>query len=463
MKKILSKTLTVVSIIIALSANEIAIGQDALYEVQGLVSRNSIIREYKENVYVVYNEGSGLHSFNLVDLSSYTVTSLDVFILAVTDFEIHGDMVYFCGSASSPLIGWFDITTAFSGATPVYFGYLPSLNCSNYPTQWDSFSDVKKIEVMEIGGSIHLLIVGSATCTSVSGYQDRYFADVFFDGTGWKIEATLDHAGIFYYDDVAESNNYVVPVGHKNFANGEYSYTLPKPSTPYTGLFSSISSSPIPSYTIYAYAGYSCHEVNAASEYIIEHITDDILATACYGKIIPAGGSNYVYGTIFTLYDGATAVYSRYCVYPYNFIYRDLRYNPNTNSVYLLPGTGSTVPHDYLEFLLDPTHTSVTNILVHSDLTATKYNSLDACIHSFGFGQSILSGNDKFLRLWRHRLTEFEECHTSYFPSFDIENCNQIGDFWLDIYYDSGVVPINTMSPNISVFNISKICIDDEK
>ena len=464
MKNIIKQAIRpLVALVFIFHIQGIAFAQNAIYEIPSLDSKKSIVREYLGNRYIVYNSGSTGNSFNLVDLSTLTVKSLDMSVVDVTDFEIYGDYVYFCGNVSSPLIGWFDIPSAFSGTSQVYFGYLPSLPCSNYPLENDSFLNVKKIEVMNIGGSIHLLIVGDATCTGATAIQARYFADVFFDGSNWMMEATLEHSGILYYDDVAVTDNYVVPVGHKNQANGEYIYALAKPTAPYFGLFSANTTFP-PTYsiTLYAYGGFSCYIVDGSSEIIIDHIYGDKFATACYGQCMPSGGSSYVSGTVFNLYNGVSLVNSRYCVAPYNNIYGDMRYNPHTNSVYLLPGEGSALPNEYLEFFLDATYTYVPGIQIHRDLTKTKYHSLDACIKTFGHGQAVLSGNEKKLRLWRHNPVGELVCSESYSPSIDIETCGQQNVSNHTYYYDYGNVPIGSFAPTLINKKITKICIESE-
>lgn len=461
MKKLSINLLSLSVIFLSLAIGRIGWCQNTLYSIQNMDTRKSIVREYKENVFVVFNVNQG-NSFNLVDLTSLTVKSIDMLSINVNDFEIYNDYVYFCGmDGGTPCVGWFEISTVFSGGSMVEAGTLPTLNCNEYSPNNHVYTDVKKIEVMDIGGSIHLLIVGNATCSSAPATPARYFADVFFNGNTWKMEATLEHSGILYYDDVAVTDNYVVPVGHKNPANGEYIYALPKPVAPYTGLF--FANTPVPglhifNITLHAYAGSYCYIVDASSEFIIEHITNDIFATACYGQCIPSGGSSYVSGTVFNLYNGVGLVNSRYCVAPYNNIYGDMRYNPFTRSVYLLPGLGSSAPNEYLEFFLDATYTFVPNITIHSDLSMTKYHSMDACTKTSGLSQAILSGDNKFLSLWRNNHFGESVCSRPYSPPFDIETCGQHSFRDYEFYYDDGKVPIVSFYPTLSSNTIIKTC-----
>lgn len=460
MKQTIFKTISFMAVILSLFVNGNAFCQNELYAVSGLNSKESIVREYSANIFVVYNSGTGGRSFNLVDLNTMTVKSIDVSPLVVNDFEIYGDLVYYGGNVGlTGIVGWFDITVAFSATPTIRFAYLPAVSCPIHSGEYYFFQNVKKLELMDIGGGMHILLVGESYCTSDPSVVSRCLADVFYDGANWRMEVSHTHDGIIFYDDVAVTDNFVVPVGHKNAANGEYIYDLQKPTVPYIGLFTANTGSLV-NHIIHAYGGYSCYIVDASSEYIIEHITGDIFATACYGMILPSGTSSYVSGTIFNLYNGVGLVNSRYCVSPHNYIYRDMRYNIHTNSVYLLPGVGSVVPNEYIEFFLDPTYTSVPTIQKHVDLSATNYTSLDACIQTYGYGQAILCGYGKSLNLWRHNITGEYPCSDSYYPSANIETCGQHEIFKLDIPYESEDININLINPTLSIYLISEDCVN---
>ena len=450
-------------IFLSLAIGRIGWCQNTLYSIQNMDTRKSIVREYKVNVFVVFNVNQG-NSFNLVDVSSMTVESIDMMSIDVNDFEIYNDFVYFCGlDAGVPCVGWFEISTVFSGGSMVETGTLPTLICTEYSPNNHVFTDVKKIEVMDIGGSIHLLIVGRAQCGSNPGQTDGFFAEVYFNGSTFWIESTLEHSGILYYDDVAVTDNYVVPVGHKNGSNGEYIYALAKQTVPTTSLFSANNPSPyspIIGHTAWAYGGAYCYIVDGSSEFIIEHITDDIFATACYGKCIPSSGGGYVYGTIFNLYNGVGTVNGRYCVPPYNYVYRDFRYNKKTRSLYLLPGTGSSAPSDYLEFFIDPTFSFVTGVSTHIDFSATEYSSLDACVQSSGHAQAVLSGKNKLLTLWQNNPIVENNCSKTITTQFETETCGQNNSFKIDICYEGGSVALTYFYPPLSNYSINIDCFD---
>ena len=360
-----------------------AAGQNTIYSISGLPTTKSIVREYQENRFVVFNNGSAGPSFNLVDLNSMTAESFDMGPVDVMDFEIDNDAVYYCGVVGTQvLVGWFDIPTAFAGSSPVYFGYLPPMTCTQY-TGTDYFTGVRKIELMATPGGLHLLVVGEGYCTSDPTHVNRFVADVYYDGYSWKVEATQEHSGIAYYDDVAVTDNYVIPISHKNQSNGEYVYLLSRPTMAYTGLFSYNNPNPYPlisNYPVMAYAGFSCHIINMQAEIAIEHIVDDIFVTAYFGRYQPSGNGGYYQGTILNFYNGSNVVVSRYRVPPFSLYYNDFRYNPHTNSLYLLPEPKNAgISGEYIELFLDAAHTSVTGAQRHSDLIVTDHYSL-VCI-----------------------------------------------------------------------------------
>ena len=442
-----------------------ACSQNVLYEVTCLPSDRSIVREYKENVFVVYNTGANSNSFNLVDLNSMSVNSIDVGPSEVNDFEIYKDIVYFCGKVGSQaLVGWFDIPAVFSGMASVRLTYLPSMTCPQNTGYTDYFTNVKKIELMDIGGGMHLLLVGESYCSREPTLATRFFADLFFNGTDWTFEATQEHSAIFYYDDVAVTDNRVVPVGHKNPSNAEYIYSLPKPLAPYVGIFSSISFFPIIfNYSVRAYAGYSCQIIDSLAEIVIEHITGDVFCTAYHGYATPSGGSGYVNGTLVNVYSGGFGVSGRYCVAPYSLKFKDLRYSPMTNSLYLLPGAGSPAPpYEYVELFLNPTHTAVTSVQEHVDMMSSRYSSLDACMSTYGNGQSILSGSNKYLRLWRHDPSTEETCSKMVKIPEIIIDCPDYSDFYMDIYFEHVQLYFGSYSPSLTTYKIIEICKEDE-
>ncbi|MBR6049434.1 MAG: hypothetical protein IKP83_04640 [Bacteroidales bacterium] len=460
----LLKTLAMAAAISSFVCGGFAAGQNAHYVISGLPTTKSIVREYQENRFVVFNNGSAGPSFNLVDLNSMTAESFDMGPVDIMDFEIDNDAVYYCGVVGTQvLVGWFDIPTAFAGSSPVYFGYLPPMTCPQY-TGTDYFTGVRKIELMATPGGLHLLVVGEGYCTSDPTHVNRFVADVYYDGSSWQVEATQEHSGIAYYDDVAVTDNYVIPITHKNQSNGEYVFLLPRPTVAYWGLFSSISPSPISNYPVRAYAGFSCHIIDMQSEITIEHIVGDVFATAYFGKYLPSGGGGYYQGTILNIYDGSNVVVNRHRVAPFGLCYNDFRYNPHTNSLYLLPDPSSAaIPDEYIELFLDATYTSVTSAQRRSDLWVTDHYSLDACVHTHPFGQAIISGNYKDLSLWRHDPSAEGSCSKSKEIKVDTVNCNMWGDFQMDIYYSQDAVNIGAYYPTLDTLEVNPICEEGKK
>lgn len=443
-----------------------AMSQNATYSVL-LQSTNSIVREYGSNVYIVYNINATAGSVNYVDLGSGIAVSAQVPAIDINDFEIYNGSVYFCGSAyGTPIAGMFDINSVFFGGGDIkYILFTSALVCNHYTstTEYDQVLSLRKIEVLPpiSGTSTHLLMVGDASCTKLPGWINRCLVDLYFDGTNWVSAVSQAHDGIVYYDDLTITNNYVVVVGHKHGAEGEYVFRYPKPTITFPNIFARAGMGLNPFVYPYLFAGgVYAYDLETDQELLIEHLPGDRFATLCHGFYNDSYGRHE--GTVLNLYNPTPAVVSRYMVSDYSSNYPCLKYSKKANSLYLLPGVGSTCPDSYIEYKLNNTYLAVTSTRRHSDVSSMSivFTSLDATPTSLSgnVGQSILSGQiGGSLYLWRHLYNVSNRCSNSD----EILLISLVPDYGSDYYrteYSSETQTASNYQPSITILPADAIC-----
>ena len=387
----------------------VAIGQDVIYDINSLSSKKSIVREFKANEFVIFNEQTN-PSFVLVNLNTVTAQRMDCNNIHVTDFEIYQDNVYFCGSdATGPVAGMFDIYGAFGGTSSIEYIYFPpSPNCDTLYGM-DHITGFKKIEVLNNGTTTHMIMICEATQSVYPGQINRGVVDVFHNGFEWRMDMYQENSAVYYYDDVAVTDTKVIVIGHKNQSNGIY-YSAFNYPVANTSLFNGFSCKDSTYY--YYYAGGSEFIIDSLSEVAIEHIRNDMFATVCYGKYRNSTITPYSYGTVLCLFGGVGTPANFYAVDPYSYVYRDLRYNTQTESLMLLPGSNSpNLYNGYVEFGLNVPLLTVVSQTSYSGPSGSKYHSLDATNLTYPVGQAILTGTyNGYLRIWRHSLIYETPC-----------------------------------------------------
>jgi len=436
-----------------------------------LDSKESIVREFSENVFIVYNNDGTTGTINYIDLNTNIVISARVQPVDVADFEIYAGTAYFCGTAfGTPIAGLFDIVDLFFGGGQIeYILMSNSIPCYPHPNEFDRITNLRKLEVMPVGTDRpHMIMIGEAQCTypSISDSINRCIIDLYYDGSNWISAMSQAHDGIMYYDDVAVTDNYVVTAGHKHWAEGEYMVVFNRQTTGYQNIFHQTSGTlGAPSFTIpfYMAGGVSQYDPATDEEFLIEHIDGDLFATVCHGTRY--SGTTLYEGTVLNLYIASSsgmAVANRYMTPEHSKRYRGLKYNCKSNSLYLLPGQISTCPESYLEFVMDNAKPAVTGALQHTDLSlySPSFTSLDASplTLSPAIGQAILSGESNGrLHLWRHLLSGNDECHLE--SDLPLDNMmRDIGQTDYTIFYNVSVQPFFSITPAIELDELEIKC-----
>lgn len=406
------------AILIAMTFSSIA--QNATYTIP-FDTKESIIREYQKNVFIVYNSDGVDRTVNYVDLNSLVTVTAKIPTVDITDFEIYDGSVYFCGTAyNMPIAGVFKIISVFfSGGSIEYITLTNTLPCNHTSGATDALLSLRKIEVMPVSvGNPHLVMVGEANCSYIPDSVNRCIVDLYYDGTSWKSAVAQAHDGIMYYDDLTVTDNYVVCVAHKHWAEGEYVVPYYRPIGLFNNIFEQtvfMSGTIIPYFYVnyYMSGGVWTYYPATNEEFLIEHIGGDKFATICHGTSSEYTG---IYeGTVLNLYDPTFSVVSRYMIPEYSTKYPELKFNDKTESLYLLPGKSSTCPGSYIEYFLNVTTLTVfaANKYTDNTLSGLSLSSLDAAPLSFGsgIGQSCLSGDPgNMLHVWRHLSSNNENC-----------------------------------------------------
>ncbi len=339
--------------------------QNVIAGVPSMISDNSIVREFDKNVFLVFNDdGNANYSFNLLDLSAGTCHTMDVAGLEVADMEVVGKTAYFCGIWNGRFAaGWFDIPSLFFFGGAISYINLPSLfPCVQSTTGIDELLSLRKLEVIDYGGSNnHIVMVGDAGCLGDT-VNMTCLLEIYYDGTYWRFAYWIEHAGVFHYDDIAVSSTDVVLVGHKTDSEGEYLTTFT----------SSINLAMIPSITTFIHVN-SMYSPHKTSELLIENIPGTSrFATVCQAEYY-TGPNTSNEATYINIYNGVGSLLYKGMISDYHALtYRELKYNPNRNSFFLLMEDCSTNMHNgYYEFVLDNTMSYVTDVYFHHDNNET--------------------------------------------------------------------------------------------
>lgn len=304
--------------------------QSALYEVPGLLTVNSLIREYTTGKDVVFNQ-DGRSCFLLVDRMAGTVTEAEVSGLnSVADMEIDDEMLYFCGNyKGDQVIGYFDINDLFTGTNQVNIVPVPYSPVVN---SYRGILTLRKLEVLTYNypGDVHVFLVGDLAFGAPPSVAPDYtcLVDAMFDGVTWREEVIYEPAGIYFMDDLTVTQSNLVVIGDKHDGTGDYSNIemLPAPG----GAPLSLSLNPPLNLSMCYSPDIDYYPV---SRPLIETLTGDSYATACHGYF------EGQFGVVITIYSNTCIIQDRWLVPNLSGTteFRDLKYNAWTDKLYLVP------------------------------------------------------------------------------------------------------------------------------
>ena len=379
----------------------------SIYEIQSLVPKEAIVRYWQDKQYIVYSlDGNGGAHFSLIDISILTCRDVDVGGFSVSDFEIEGEWVYFCADMGGvPYWGYFNIPTLFSSGAGIYMADL-STSCPSveFPNRFEQIVSLMKLEVQTCSDGVHVYMIGES---SLTGHTDLNHCIVDLRGNpsnplSWQGSFAQENSAIYYYDDIAVTDNEVVVIGHKNGSNGHYITSYNQPINILSNLIPTI---PYVAYYYYA-GGFDDYWLDPHRPTMIEHMFGDYCAIVGYADV--SINSQYINnrGPVISIYNTSSNCVYR-CVVPQGFAdtakweLKDLRFNKNTKRLYLL------------QEMSNPVSATLNSVLCAFDVTAVgtitsaaayyepdmTYYSLDQARNAW---EAVSVGKEKSMRLWHH-------------------------------------------------------------
>ena len=128
----------------------------------------SIVRHYKDNVDIVFDILVSNYRFSYVDRGTGSSITVRVPVgMAVHDFRIADDTVYFCGNYNGDaLVGWFGIYDVFTLGGNIHYTicnqFVPSEPHQNYFVRGrERLLGFDRMRVLKEYGATHLLMTGA--------------------------------------------------------------------------------------------------------------------------------------------------------------------------------------------------------------------------------------------------------------------------------------------------------------
>lgn len=425
--------------------SQISAQQNALYEIPGLLTVNSLIREYSPGKDVVFNQ-DGRSCFLLVERQSGVVTEAEVNGLShVADMEIEGDTLYFCGTyGTDQVIGYFDINDLFTGTNqvnivtipymPIVGGYIGALT-------------VRKLEVLTYAANdVHVFVLGDLVFGAPPSVAPDYtcIVDAMFDGVTWTEEVIYERSGIYFMDDLAVTKNYLMVIGDKHGGTGDYWTCWSLPSIGNSPL--SFTNLPLTNISIYSTPDIDYYPI---SRPLIELRDEDTCVVASYGQF------EGKYGVVLSLYNNPFTLADRWLVPDVAGAreFRDLKYNGCRRTISLVPDYFNTLCKDIL-YMFD-----LQNIQVQAFQTNFPgVYSVDALQGNPGAVASGMTKNG-MVGIWR---VDTAECECSRYMDLIVQqNIHQIGICYADFVSDNPKTAQYVEVATVQTLNLDKFCGDE--
>ena len=252
----------------------------------------SIVRDWKEGLSVIYSKTPTGSWFHLVDCNGATVSSVATGD-NVKDMEVEKDTAYYCGvdASGSPVVGYFTIPDLLSGTlhgTEVTFSSPSSvISMTVMP---------RRLEVFHVTDGVHVILLCDVRYASDS--VKRVVADMRRENlTGiWGISfgaySWSDRDNVFYCDDIAVTDNYIVLVGHKRHSAGIHLRKFERPLSAAYDIFATSSVVYNELYDYWPFGGNITVLGDAFGEHPVwcTHTVGDEIAIACMASYMDGTG-----------------------------------------------------------------------------------------------------------------------------------------------------------------------------
>lgn len=325
-----------------------------------LNSDTSIVRNWYDKLNIIYSQSPAGNQIYLTDANSTAVYSIFTDI-NIKDMEILEDTLYYCGADQNNIsyIGQFTIPDMLTSSVSETLVQIPTGGSGNsYPFF------PKRMEVFHVSAGIHVVMVCDMVCPSDTIKRVMMDARSHYGNTTWAFNFVApytifdDQSNIFYPDDVAVTDSYVVFIGHKHCSAGIYMKKFQKPNN-LTDFYN---------YTSFSYQNIYNYYLTSGIDYSVlgqhdgEHpvwgvgTIGDTIAIACMSSYNDSP-SGFMYGVtvkkIALLPFTSSEDISFDLFFPYTrtlnrlWVVKDIRYDKYNNNILLLydadsPVSGST-------------------------------------------------------------------------------------------------------------------------
>lgn len=347
----------------------------------------SIIRNYIDGVDITYTTSIDTYErFNYIDRNTLSIRTAYITIpLAVSDFVIMGDTVYFCGAyfnnnkptVCKAVYGYFDIYNVFFGGGAIsYWTIEPDVSAGV------AVLGLNKLDVTKNKyGDTHLMMIGSGVYYNCS---PDIIVNACIDASGnHLVKYHVDTSNRFRYDGVTFSDNFAIITAHDNVGNVNHSYNIFHYKKPTSSGITYFDTQPI---VPWRFDTPSAPPPLYYSNVLLAHMTNDKFATLCHR---PDASGNYQ--KVLSVYsDPGNLLGVQHFIIPDSSIYTQMLYNPRQETFYVVRWSN--------DILSIKSPYTITN-------TITTYDSRNGWIsidNADGDVHEILSGRDTQVqkKLW---------------------------------------------------------------
>ena len=238
--------------------------------------QNTISRQYENKMTIHYFDDGGKHYFVLQDPSNPNQVIWADFspYLEIHDFEIYKDFLYFCGerpNAGNPIgiVGFITVDDLFYNNGQYNICTVNSLSLWGSST-YSHMTSCDKMDLFVDNGIIHMAVVGELAHSSDYSELRRTYADIWYDGYGWKGNVMYHKDDLYKPTDITCTDNTVVIAAYDEYRKGAVILVYKKYSQ-------------FPNYPVYSHVIKIDDPVLITDNVLVERLKgDDVVVTNLY-------------------------------------------------------------------------------------------------------------------------------------------------------------------------------------
>ena len=327
------------------------LSQNVVYEFPNVKTDYSLIRNYNENVDILYTYHSGTSSFLYFDKVTGIIREAKVEpVIEVTDMELSGDTLFYCGHRNdSNYLCFFSVSGLFltSPSLPATVMLIPFFPAETHGgVIYNGTFTLSRLEVQkglfrDGDEFIHVYMIGDVEFGVPEIIKDYscILDAAYSSGTSqWMLYTETEPDRVYYFDDLTITDNYLWVVGHKHEGEAEYMHGYRLPYNADKIFTYPISLGPHCQQTSPPYVTYwftNSTEYYPLSRPRIETLYDNVVAVACKGSMY---SSPYVVVSVYKVGPTVTLVDRLYVANTTNTDeFQDIKYNPTSDILFLVP------------------------------------------------------------------------------------------------------------------------------